>query len=596
MATQERNVTDNPYRALGVGSSTLFAALRRKADGAARAASVGLAADVPQQDVFGTIDLSELSSAVRSLDNNPARRTVLRIFWPLSEASIPLLVDGGPIRRSELPDEEVAQLLFLFSWYAFLEDGSPEGATRALVLWQDLYSMDSMDARLVDLLVQEDAVGEDQAFQIVVEAQKTVALHILERVAMAAAAAMDAGDAEKAAKLAKTLLDSPIDDDLEEQALVPLGECGQRLQEQVLNLIREMPDWRLGQSTAVPEEVEQLAKLGEVLSDRHPAATDWTTTAKRWRTAQCWRMRQESLRLNNERQNSSAALNVAQEALRLSGDPEQQAKLREDIAALIKIVEEEKKHKAFDGILAITSAPSLSTVNGIGTKLYGNEPFAPDSRFHFAVLYFVLLFVPVFPLTRYLVEDGEQGGWRFLGKTRWTTSMKVHLAASCIAIAVVWISLANQPLGSAASSSASGYRPTTRLNQPTNPANEQQEIGTLNPSQGDLARTTLVSALETELTERKAEIERLDEVIAKSGDHLDANRHSLESLGARIELNDPDPYSQNEIDDHNAMVDEYERLRAGFNVSVQQHNDTLEERRRQVARHNEIVDKLNALR
>jgi hypothetical protein len=64
----------------------------------------------------------------------------------------------------------------------------------------------------------------------------------------------------------------------------------------------------------------------------------------------------------------------------------------------------------------IGSAPSMHTLNGIGTRLYGKaEPTAHGT--YIATLWFTFIFVPIWPLKAYLVLPAPTGGWHFLSKT-----------------------------------------------------------------------------------------------------------------------------------------------------------------------------------
>lgn len=76
----------------------------------------------------------------------------------------------------------------------------------------------------------------------------------------------------------------------------------------------------------------------------------------------------------------------------------------------------------------IRSAPSLRTVNGIGTMLYGNTDHRADGSY-MATHCFTFFLVPVFPLARYRVISAESG-YRFLGKGPLRTFDKWHIAIS----------------------------------------------------------------------------------------------------------------------------------------------------------------------
>lgn len=84
----------------------------------------------------------------------------------------------------------------------------------------------------------------------------------------------------------------------------------------------------------------------------------------------------------------------------------------------------------------IDKAPSLSTTNGIGFKLYGNTETRPSDGSYMATYYFVIFFIPIFPIARYRIIL-QNGGYRFLGKGPLRTLDKWHIAVSIILI--LWL-------------------------------------------------------------------------------------------------------------------------------------------------------------
>ncbi len=70
----------------------------------------------------------------------------------------------------------------------------------------------------------------------------------------------------------------------------------------------------------------------------------------------------------------------------------------------------------FPEMQPITSPPGLSTINGFGTTAYGARDHDPDTGTYVKTVWFVALFIPVFPLGAYRVADAPSGGWYFLGK------------------------------------------------------------------------------------------------------------------------------------------------------------------------------------
>lgn len=63
----------------------------------------------------------------------------------------------------------------------------------------------------------------------------------------------------------------------------------------------------------------------------------------------------------------------------------------------------------------LRSAPSMATLNGVGTMIYGRDEQRPDGAY-IATLFFVVLFVPVLPIGAYLVADAGGRSYRFFGK------------------------------------------------------------------------------------------------------------------------------------------------------------------------------------
>jgi len=91
-------------------------------------------------------------------------------------------------------------------------------------------------------------------------------------------------------------------------------------------------------------------------------------------------------------------------------------------------------------------APTMSTINGIGTMLYGNYKPNPDGV-HIATLWFVFVFLPVFPLVAYVVRKASGNSWTFYAKAPlppfarlWRVGFAGLLVAVVVAIAasVAW--------------------------------------------------------------------------------------------------------------------------------------------------------------
>lgn len=86
----------------------------------------------------------------------------------------------------------------------------------------------------------------------------------------------------------------------------------------------------------------------------------------------------------------------------------------------------------------VAKPPTMYTVNGIGTKLYGQSQPAADGT-HIATLWIVLLFIPIWPLGSYLVAPAEGRGWYFLAKAPFSPlALGVRRFALVVLIAAVF--------------------------------------------------------------------------------------------------------------------------------------------------------------
>jgi len=95
--------------------------------------------------------------------------------------------------------------------------------------------------------------------------------------------------------------------------------------------------------------------------------------------------------------------------------------------------------RLYGNLEPITTAPSLYTLNGCGVALYGNSDRDTETGSYMATYYFVLLFVPIFPICRYRVKPTGEGGYRFLGKGKLRTFDKWHLAISIVVILIMFL-------------------------------------------------------------------------------------------------------------------------------------------------------------
>jgi hypothetical protein len=70
----------------------------------------------------------------------------------------------------------------------------------------------------------------------------------------------------------------------------------------------------------------------------------------------------------------------------------------------------------FPDMRPIHKAPSLGTVNGIGTRLAGRRDYDDETGTYVATHCFSIVYVPVVALSAYRVADAGDGGWYFIGR------------------------------------------------------------------------------------------------------------------------------------------------------------------------------------
>lgn len=96
--------------------------------------------------------------------------------------------------------------------------------------------------------------------------------------------------------------------------------------------------------------------------------------------------------------------------------------------------------RLYGDLTPISSAPSLHTINGIGTTMYGSTDHDPASGSYLSTYYFVFFAIPIFPISRYrVIPTGN--GYRFLGKAPLRTFDKWHIAISLGLIAWMIINM-----------------------------------------------------------------------------------------------------------------------------------------------------------
>lgn len=102
-----------------------------------------------------------------------------------------------------------------------------------------------------------------------------------------------------------------------------------------------------------------------------------------------------------------------------------------------------RSNNPFPDLSPIDKAPSLTTINTFGFKLYGKSDRDLETDSYMTTQYFVALFIPLFPIARYRVISEDGHGYRFLGQGKLRGIDWVHRA---VFLAVVFYMIKNAGL------------------------------------------------------------------------------------------------------------------------------------------------------
>jgi nitrate reductase NapE component len=123
----------------------------------------------------------------------------------------------------------------------------------------------------------------------------------------------------------------------------------------------------------------------------------------------------------NKTEKWSSCIPFLERALQYASSQEVKSRIQKNLEIV------KGNEKVYDGLKPLSSAPSLSTFNGIGMTLYGATDHDEVSGSYLSTYYFVFLAIPLFPICRYRVIK-TVGGYQFLGKSPLRKFDKWHIA------------------------------------------------------------------------------------------------------------------------------------------------------------------------
>lgn len=228
---------------------------------------------------------------------------------------------------------------------------------------------------------------------------------------------------------------------------------------------------------------------------------------------------------------------------------------------------------AREGLIPISSAPSLSTINGCGLRLYGRDDIDPGNGSYLATYYFVFLFIPIIPLNQYRVIS-HGNSYQFLGKKPLEGFKKIWRNMAIIVAIVLGINAMWPTASTKSYTSTKNYTSTTK--NPTNntqkASNYQQSkpVSSQQPNKQERIAVlkSKLSSSETQLKQMESQLKKMESEgaeIDRQMKNRDMNSPRYNLLFDKLNAKYGDYktlYSKykNSIAEHNKMVDEYNRL------------------------------------
>ncbi len=246
---------------------------------------------------------------------------------------------------------------------------------------------------------------------------------------------------------------------------------------------------------------------------------------------------------------------------------------------------------AYEAVEPIDRAPSLYTVRGIGTTLYGRRDFDSATKSYVATLYFTFFFIPIFPIAAYRVIDQGGGAYRFLGKVPLSRAAFVApgILAALFLFAVISSNLNTstpRPRGTPTVVPASGNQPV-----PDTGADNQAPRRTTPNFSFNNERESLRVWLQRErarISTERAELDQLDALLSIEGNKLKEQRADLERRQNQARLYGYGGPSDYEIDSYNAALRDFNRRAAALDARQARLQADIEEFNRKISLYNSM--------
>ena len=245
---------------------------------------------------------------------------------------------------------------------------------------------------------------------------------------------------------------------------------------------------------------------------------------------------------------------------------------------LAEVSEAARQERMFRELIPVKNTPTLSTINGIGGKLYGNSEHDASTGSFATTYYFTFLYFPIIPLRRYRVTQ-EGHSYRFLGRMPLRKFDKWHIgiALSLILIAVFY-GMANSNTGT----------PSQQSIYQTSAASTTYEASSSN---------TTRSELKAQIDAGRTRIDTLERELEPAANEMGTLKGQIEDLDSQIKMLDDQKSSGESIDpdDYNSKVIRYNGLLSRRKSLYTEHKASFVECQELLKKDDELIAQYNAL-
>lgn len=230
-----------------------------------------------------------------------------------------------------------------------------------------------------------------------------------------------------------------------------------------------------------------------------------------------------------------------------------------------KVARAARSQQIWKDLKPVDAAPSMSTINGFGFRLYGQSDTDPDTGSYLSTYYFVALFIPIFPIGRYRVRSTGGDSYQFYGKAPLRKFDKWHLGivSALFVSLVIYGLLTADSSDSYSNSPSSSYSPSNN-NSPSRRLSSPNSRGWITmPSAPSGTSQTQISELKTKievermiLSKYEADLASINAEFTQLQGEIKAYKRQISGFETNVNLGIPvnEVAYQQSIDSHNSRV------------------------------------------